>query len=448
MNKFVLLLFVLGAMLPAHLFAEEVVETAEVQSEIIDEREDITGLGLVQGYTGEAFNQNRMGYLHPFLSLGGYHTDNLFNTDRKEESDYATVISPGIWVALPASRQRMIEVDTLSTAPGGLEVTRFRTDSKRRFQGYGLYRADFINYDDNSDKDHTNKVAQGLLNLNLRGGLSFELLDVYKSSHDEFNSGDSVATALDKYHSNLIDGIVSYEISPKTTIRADYAIYDLDYTASRNDYRDRTDTSYSGYLFYKVSPKFVPFIQYEHIDIDYDKNIQSDSDEDNFYAGFEWRVSKKTRGLFKAGYSDKSYDDSTIDDRDEFVGEAQLDYRYSPKTSVYLRGVRRAYATDIQGTRDVLSDRIHIGYRQKLTPKVLAKASVSYVREEYDGKITVGTKTDDRTDDNYALSLELGYSLQRWLNISAGYNYENRNSNFNTEDYTSNIFFINITAAL
>jgi hypothetical protein len=448
MKKLALALTALVALFPACLSAEEFNSLDNQQPTIIDERESLTNLGRAEGYTGEAFNQNRSGFLHPFLSLEGYHTDNLFNTDKNEESDYAYVVSPGIWAALPATRQRLIQIDTLSNAPGGLEVSRFRTESQRRFQGYGLYRADIINYKDNSEKDHTNQTAEALLNVNLRGGLSFELLDIFKISHDEFNSGDSAATALDKFHSNLVDGLVAYRISSKLTIRGGYSIYDLDYRADRNDYRDRTDNTYSGYIFYKLTPKLTPFVQYEHIAIDYDENLQSDSEEDNFFIGLEWSVSEKSRGRLKAGYGEKDFDDNAIGSHDDFIGEVQFDHSFTPKTSVYLRAVHRTYATDVQGTRDVLSDRVSFSYRQKLRPKLLAKILLSYVNDAYDGEITIGPKTAEREDETYRLNFEMGYSLQRWLNVSAGYECKRRDSNFSTEEYSANIVFLNITAAL
>jgi len=41
------------------------------------------------------------GYLHPFLSIIEYYTDNVFNTNGRKESDFVTSLSPGIWLAVP-----------------------------------------------------------------------------------------------------------------------------------------------------------------------------------------------------------------------------------------------------------------------------------------------------------------------------------------------------------
>ena len=76
--------------------------------------------------SGEIYSK-RAGYVHPFLSVGGFYTDNLFNNDTDEKSDWVAVMTPGVWVARPASRQKLVNVNTMNTAPGGLALSRFKT---------------------------------------------------------------------------------------------------------------------------------------------------------------------------------------------------------------------------------------------------------------------------------------------------------------------------------
>ena len=79
----------------------------------------------------EVFSTRR-GYIHPFVSVSEFYTDNHFTTPDDEESDFISILSPGIWVSLPASRQQLIDIETMNTAPGGLGVRAFRTPPKRR----------------------------------------------------------------------------------------------------------------------------------------------------------------------------------------------------------------------------------------------------------------------------------------------------------------------------
>jgi len=398
--------------------------------------------------TAGAVFGGRQGYVHPFLSVEGYHTSNLFNEEDNEESDRVLVLSPGIWLAVPGSRQTLLRVETLNTAPGGLEVSRFRAEEEKRFQGYALYRAELERHDEFSDADTENHRGEALLQYNSRGGFFLELVDIYEDDHDPYSTGDSVAGQLDKFKSNLLNPSIGYRVSPKLRLLVDYAWYLLDYDDASNDYRDREDHAVSGYVFYKATPKTSVFLEYEYITVDYDKDIKDDNHENNLYGGLQWKVTDKSRGRIKLGYGQKSFEGSTEDDRNSFLAEVQLDHRFTRKTSMFVRASRRDGEADTQGTRDVLRYRLKVGYVQNLTAKVTARLAAHYYRDEYDGEITVGSQTDERTDDKYGGEFALGYAPTRWLNLSAGYDYKERDSNFETYDYRTHKVFVEITAAL
>lgn len=452
------LLVLLPAFAMADFFAPDTGETQETEAvsdtteaavaqpvqEYIPYRDTIfsTAPGADQIFSG------RTGYIHPFVSVGGYYTDNLFNTTDDEESDWVSVISPGLWLALPASRQPLVKINTTNSAPGGLEVSRFKTKHDRRFQGYALYRADIFELDDNDDQNHVNQQAEALLSYNMPGGLSVELLNIYKVDHDDYNTGDSGPEDLDKFHSNLLNAIVAYEVGPRLSLQADYSLYTLDYNSSENADSDRDDKVYSIYGFYRLTPKFTAFLQYEHVDTDYDDSDRSDSTEDNYYGGVRWRMTEKTQGHLKLGYGEKDYDHADESDNNEFLAEAQIDYRISPKTLMRFKAVRKTYATNLSGTRDVLSHRFYVTYQQKFRPKWLARARLEYVRDEYDGEINLGSKVGELTDDYYGARFEIGFAMRQWLNLSVGYAYKNRDSDADSREYSSNSVFVYLTAAL
>ena len=416
------------------------------------EKMDTIGIGT-EGYgspvrsdriaSGEILGA-RSGYFHPFLSVGGFHTDNLFQTEKGEKSDNVAIITPGIWLSLPATRQRLIEVNTMNTAPGGLALSRFRSDATRRFQGYALYRADIREHDKYTDENRTDHRAEGSIKISLRGGLSLEMVDVYEIDHDPYGTGGTDDRELDKFDSNLFNMILAYQITPKTSLRLDYGNYYLDYDSDRNLYRNRTDNTVSAYLLYKVTPKTSIFLQAEHIDIDYDEDINSDSDQMNYYVGAQMRTSKKLRGRVKVGYGEKDYDDDNLDERSEWMAEARLDYFFTPKTSAYLRGSRRVLEGDSIGTNSIVSFRTQLGYRQRFTPKLRGEMAGYYVQNDYKDNIVVGS----RSDDEYGFIVAVGFAPNRWFNVTVGYEYENRESNLANNDYTSNMMFLRMTASL
>jgi polysaccharide biosynthesis protein VpsM len=412
---------------------------------------DIAAMGYTQDSSSQKSTAreifgSKKGYIHPYLSIGEYFTDNLFNTPDNEKSEYTTVFSPGIWLALPASRQQLLEVDTLNTSPGGLEVSRFRVEREKRYQAYALYRADIEKQKNFPEEDKVKHRAEGLLQCNFRGGLSVEFMDIYEKDYDPYATG--VSREMDEFDSNFFDTMITYRLSPKLRLRADYSLYTLSYDAKRNEFRERDDNAFSGYIFYTVLPKISAFVEYEFIDVDYDQNILNSSEEHHYFGGIQWKVSDKSRGRAKLGYGSKNFDDAGIDNREDFIAEAQLNHEFTPKTSAYLRLSRKTNETDIREAQDILTHSVRLGYTQKLTPKVSGSANAYYIRDSYRGDITVGAKTDERKDDYYDVGAALGYAFKKWLNLSAGYNYTERHSNFEEFDYQNNTLYLSITAAL
>lgn len=459
MFRFLLFSVALGLYLSVCAFADTGVEMDSKPTGLVTGTvNDTLGVGT-EGYgspvesdrirSAEIYS-SRPGFFHPFLSVGGFYTDNLFNSSDQEQSDWVTVITPGIWVARPASRQRMVDINTINTAPGGLALSRFETESERRLQTYALYRADIREHDKYNDENRIDHRAEGMIKLSLRGGMSLELVDVFEVNRDSYGTGGTPGRQLDKFTSNLFRASLGYRLSPKLRLRLDYGNYYLDYNKDLNSYRNREDNSLDAYVFYRLTPKTSVYLQSEFIWIDYDEDINSDSDSDemNYYIGAQMKTSAKTRGLIKLGYGNKSYDHPGLKDRNEWLVEVQMDYFFTPKTSLYIKGLRRVHETDTLGATDILTHRVQIGYRQRFSPKFRGEAAAYFMNNEYDGLVTIDSVTGKRDDDRVGFVAALGFSPRTWLNFSLGYEYEDRDSNFNSEDYTTNTVFFRVTAAL
>jgi hypothetical protein len=387
----------------------------------------------------------RTGYIHPFLSVSSFYTSNLFRTESNEQSDQYLVITPGLWLALPARNQRAPEIGTSNTAPGGLSLSRLTAERERRIQGYLQYQASIYRYDRFEEEDRIDHRAQAMLKISGRGGTSLEIVDVFERNSDPYGTGGKADRALDTFDANLFNTILVSRLSAKVLLRADYSRYALDYAAVGNSYRNRNDDSYSGYLFFQATPKTAVFVQGEHIAIDYDESSNLDSRHNNYYLGVEMQTSANTRGRIKVGYGMRD-DDTT--ESNAYLGEAQVDYLFTPKTSIYLQGSRRILETDQVGARSILSHRALLGYRQGMTARWRLDGNLFFNRNEYDGTVNI----DGRIASNYYLDefggrATLGFSPLTWLNLSLGYEYRERDSNFDSEDYQSNIVFLRAVAA-
>jgi len=427
------------------LNTERLADKSEIPQEKIPPEEPAPGIEK-KGITASDVYGKRGGYLHPFLSITGYSTDNVFNTPDNEESDFVTVLSPGIWLSVPRIKEKLVNINTSTIAPGGYIMSRPSGSFFRRYQVYLLYAADVELFSHYSSENFFGHRIEGLFQYNFRGGLTFEFVDQFLYSHDVRGTG--ISDELDEYYSNIANVRLRYDHGRKLWFMADYHNFVVDYRDTGNDFRHRNDNTISGYVFYKLQPKTSVFFQYQYIDINYTNDILSDSKEHNMYSGLAWDITAKSRGSIKAGYGIKEFADPGMEKAENFILEAQLNHKFTPKTSVTLNGWRKTFETNISTTDYILSHGIQIVYNQQVTMKLTGNAKLSYINDQYKGYLTYGGKTDERKDDYYAGTIGLYYKFMDRLAAGVGYSYSRRNSNFSGFEYTNNMIFFNITGSL
>ncbi len=197
--------------------------------------------------SSEVFGE-KGGYVHPFLGITEYYTDNVFNTKNDKASDFTTVLSPGIWLTVPHVYEKLLNIDTSNVSPGGYTLSRYNPETFKRYQAYLYYNADIELHARESAGNAVNHRAEGLFQYNLRGGLTFELMDQFLASHDMWGTGLS-EKKLDKFRTNLADLMIMYDTDNKLKFRLDYSYNLVDYLAARNSFRDRSDNSRVGVHF-------------------------------------------------------------------------------------------------------------------------------------------------------------------------------------------------------
>lgn len=386
------------------------------------------------------------GYIHPSLSITELYSDNVFNDSSNEIDDYATVLSPAIWLAIPGTRQQILEIDSSSVTPGGLDYDIDYSEYSRRFQSYILAAADFLRYSDHSRGDTEDYWVEGFFQYRLARHLTLELIDQFAASHDEWRSGTS--TELDEYKNNLFTVRAIFDLSEKIRIRADYANFNVDYDDSRNNDRDRVDNSFSGYVFFKIRPRYSIFAEYEYIDVEYDVAAGRDNESHRFYGGLDWLISAKSNGRLQAGYTTKEFKDPSLEDNNGFVLRGRLNHRFTSKTSLQLAAYRQIRESYVGNLNDMTTDQISARYVQRITNKITANLELSYTKDDYDGLLTIGSETKEREDTFYNAAPSIEYLFRKWLSAEVAYEYTERDSNFTGFDYRTNTFLIRVKATL
>lgn len=387
------------------------------------------------------------GYVHPYVTVTSMYDDNVYRTAKDETSDYAMVYSPGIWLALPGTKEQKLQLNTSTLTPGGLGIVEDRGQDFQRFQGYLHYGSVMSRYQDTTDNDTDDQRLDALLQYNLKGGLSFEAMNMYRDGHDE--RGEGAFGDLDTYTSNLAGGRITYDVGSHFRVRGEYGHFTVAYDDSDNSYLDRADDKYSAYLYYKLSGKSSVFTEYDLTDISYDNMEYLNSTEHTGWLGFRWRHSEKTMGEIKAGYLNKVYsDDAMGGDQGDFVVKGWLDYHLTGKSRLHFTLARLVEEPDANSSQATVTNQGKVGFIHDLTAKITTTAELGYGLTSYEGDYTYHGITDEREDDIYSGSLLVDYQIQQWIGVKARYLYLDRESNFEDLSYTDNRFLLSLTLSM
>ena len=424
----------------------------------------------------------RGGYSHPYLSVRGEYTDNTYNVGVDEKSNFLTVVSPGIWFASPAVHEVPISITPHNTASGGLRFGVQQKESFNRFQTYLLTGCDYEMYSQNSDLNTLNYHLEGMVQFNLRGGLSLRALDRFSQDQDKldvnsFTINDvnlspegitlSNPSNVRRFKNNLAGAALNWELSEKFTTRIDYARFLLTYDSPTDQWLNRTDNSLNVHLYYDYSAKTSFFAEYRYVNAHYNdehsgmnpasNDVQGrDNQQDFLYGGINWDATAKISLMAKAGYQDKSYDAETFNDQNTFVFEVLANYRLTEKTALNLtlyKALEESNTFEANGKKTTM---LKLNYNQKIYNRFIAVINFGYTHDDYEQNHSDVTDIDifqqnlpaGRKDNHYSIQPALQYVFLDWLMAEVSYAYDKRDSSLELYDYDTNTIMFSLNLAL
>ena len=381
------------------------------------------------------------------LAVSGIFTDNALNSKSNEKSDFSTILSPAIWILFPYSNQNITLLSLSLRSPGGSYLTRQWPESLLHYQASLYYRTDIPLTSSSGGLVYGKTPAQTLSGRLLLSGNRFSLLaeDQYEFSHLEQEAGAvTTSGANDRYYSNLLNVALSYNSRNRLVFQAGYSHFIIRDLSDLGSFRDRQDDGLSASVSYKLSPWMNLVGEYRYVNISYDKTSELDSSEHYFMGGISWNITAKSKGLFKAGYGVKNFDHSP-GDFSSFSFEAQLDHRFTPKTSLSFSAYRKTSETNVMGMDFSLTDGLDVKLQHLLTSRLTSSAGFLIINDHYKKGPELTENADSRL---YQVNLALQYAFKRWLKGGIGYAYTIRNSSLSELEYRSNTFYFNITSAI
>ncbi len=404
-----------------------------------------------QQIDSDLFGTEGGGYAHPFISISGEYTDNLYNVDLDTTSNFLTTISPGIWFSVPRRKEVPLHVAPNNTSAGGLQTGLPDYESFDRINAYVLGALDYKMYSDDSDLNDWGGIGEGLFRYNLRGGLSLGIVDRFTRGQDRFDIGSSTAEQLRMYYSNIAIADADWLFTEKLRAKIEYSNFYLNYDDQIDEFMNRSDNSFSVYGFFNYSMKTALFLQYQYIDVSYDTADLKDNEQDFIYGGINWVSSAKTSFRFKAGYQQRTYKNSIVDalveesdsvKNDGFALELAFQYKVTDKTGITLGASNKLEESDSYDAlnKDVIAATFR--YEQEFTERFTGTLSLLYENADY------GMRDGSRDEDRYVVRPALQYVLKDWLMAEVSYMYDTRDSSDDYFDYSSNTISFSLNSAL
>jgi polysaccharide biosynthesis protein VpsM len=406
--------------------------------------DDVSLLPEESGAAGDLYGIEG-GYLHPYVSLTGEYTDNVYNVDTDTTSNFLTTLSPGIWFSLPRKQVIPIKIVPHNSAAGGLSGTIGDYDGTDTFQVYGLAGTDLLFYSEDSDLNTVDVGLEGLTRYNMASGLSLQLLDRYSLGHDGFGVGVATDSNQREFQSNIVMATADWDMTEKLRFKVDLSNFYLGYDEDINAFLERQDNSADVYGFYKYSPKSSVFLEYRYVDVEYDTDTDTNNNQNFYYGGVRWDTTEKLSLLFKAGLQQKEYDDQDVgyNDTDNPTFDLQTLYRFTEKTQASLDAYYLTEESDSSEAagKDVLG--VSFAYTQRFTEKITGKLDLFYENADYDQLIDT-----DRTDDTFEIKPAIQYLFKDWLMAELAYSFEMDDSSDDTFDYETNTFYMSLNFSI
>jgi len=407
----------------------------------------------------------RGGYVHPFLSITGEYTDNIYNINVDEKDNFLTILSSGAWLGVPRIRELPLTLSPYNAAAGGTRYSVAQGESFNRFQTYLLAGISHKIYSADTDLNHTAWRVEGMYQQNLPAGISFRAFDRYAKDRDRYDFGSfqpddftinndtfsvSSPSLIRDYSSNQGVLNLNLDMSERFSAQFDYTNFWLDYEEMADDWLDRVDNNLSLSLAYHHSPKTSLFVQYVHTFLSYEEDAGNDSENRAVFGGVNWKGSAKTSLMLKSGYQQKDYSNIATDSRGTFAVEGQFNYLITDKTKVAVNIYKAIEETDSLQSRGMDTIAAKLRYDQRFSYKIQGYLELWHETNDHDGFMRsefMEEAVEPRKDTRFLVKPGILYHLQDWLIAELSYSVESRNSTDNEYDFTTQTVFFGLNAS-
>lgn len=357
----------------------------------------------------------------PQLAVTAKYDDNLYSTETGEVDDTITIVNPEIQLRSDWNNHALNFV-------AGAEA------------GY---------YSENDSEDYINYFAGADTRLDITRGSLLKASAMYSILHEDrgFPDGESgiepteyslLATSGEYMHRF---NRLSLGISGRFD-RYDYEDGQLpDSSVINNDDRNRDEWQGALRLGYEVSPGFELFARGTYFVVSYDAEVDDfglDRDSTGYeaVAGTAFDITGITFGELFAGYRSQEADDIAFEPMKGPQFGGSITWNPSGLTTIKGDVVRVVEETTQVDSPGYFATRYGLGVDHELLRNLLLGLNGSYSTWNYEGI--------DRDDIYVRGGFYAKYLLNRHLYVSFNYDYTDRRSNLDAEDFVKNVYMLRL----
>jgi len=248
------------------------------------------------------------------------------------------------------------------------------------------------------------------------------------------NASTFALTQFNKYINKRVMSKIYYGQNISTgQIVIEYNYNDKEYINNGQEFRDRYYNQFIGTFFYRIAPKTRTLLQidtgkYIYNDIFLNNNsIFNQSNKLNtYFLGIQWDATAKSTGIFKIGYLNIDYMDSTFNDVSGLSYDLDIIWKPHPFTKVSLSATKKATDSAQINNQGSVRTIYSIDASYQLQTRTDINTKYTFNNSDFDS---------NRIDKRQTIHFGIKHNFKTWLNVNLYYKYQERTSNIELFEY-------------
>lgn len=306
------------------------------------------------------------------------------------------------------------------------------------------YKADIGHYSNSMSDNYVDHNLLGKADLGLTSSATLTIMPEYTIGHEDRGSTFGAATARpNTWNAASLNGTFGYgaeEARGHIDLNAGYTDRQYENNRSLTVAYDRRLTTVGGTVYLRVQPKTSLLFNAKQTTISYkDPASILSSKEQRMLLGAKWEASAQTTGEVKVGVVQKKFDSGL----ETYTGSSwEGAVRWTPVSYVKVDVIssKQPTETTLTGSRTILVSLSGVDVGYDLNDRVTLHANGYQTFEEFVGA--------DRLDRTNSFGLRAEYKFRSWLLGGVEYTNIVKTSSDPLNDYTRNIFMLNLRTVM